>query len=319
MRKLLLGLILVSNQSFGINLTPLDYISIVYQGVKFFASDPVPKEILVTAKGTGKTREQAVENALNEAVQKGVGVLVVSDQTVSNDKVIRNLSAQYASGVVNSYNVISCNNFEPITCEIKAKVSPWKFMRKLEGDSKSVKVNGNDLYAQDATARNVLYQRRKIMEYYLFQVRQSGLEAKIKGVQVIPTTEKFATLLINYEIKWNEEFKKDLVQFLKKMEKDTQVDAPHQIHVQWAPTGLFENKVTINTHDEGFYKMVHSGMYQPTYVKFNEFKICDNLNLDFDIFSIDIYGVSRQKIVKVDRESLKSIQTVSMVLSPECN
>jgi len=319
MRKLLLGLILVSNQSLAMTLTPMDYISIVYQGVKFFASDPVPKEIHVTAKGTGKTREQAVENALNEAVQKGVGVLIVSDQTVSNDKVIRNLTAQYASGVVNSYNVTSCNSFEPITCEIKAKVSPWKFMRKLEGDSKSVKVNGNDLYAQDATARNVLYQRQKIMEYYLFQIRQSGLEAKIKKVQVIPTNEKFAALLIVYEIKWNEEFRKDLVQFLKKMEKDTQTEAPHQIHVQWATTSLFENKVTINTHDEKFYHIVHKGMYQPTYVKFNEFKICENLNLDFSIFSIDIYGVSRQKMIKIDREALKSIQTVSMVLSTECN
>jgi hypothetical protein len=320
MRKLLLSLILVSNQAFAqITLTPLDYISIVYQGVKFFASEPVPKEISVTAKGSGKTREQAIENALTEAVQKGIGVLVVSDQTVSNDKVVRNLSAQYASGVVNSYNVVYCNTFEPIICEIKAKVAPWKFIRKLEGNSNSVKVNGNDLYAQDVTARNVLYQRQRVMEYYLFQVRQSGLEAKIKKVEVVPTTEKFASILVDYEIKWNEEFKKEFIRFLKKMEKDTQVDAPHQIHVQWDTTGLFENKVTINIHDEKFYQMVRKSMHQPTYVKFNEFKVCDNLNIDFSIFAIDIYGVSRQRVLKIEREKLKSIQTISMALSTECD
>jgi len=60
-----------------------------------------PKEIVVTSKGTGKTQQEAIDSALFASVQKAIGVLVVSDQTVQKDKVNRNLVASYSSGIVN--------------------------------------------------------------------------------------------------------------------------------------------------------------------------------------------------------------------------
>ncbi len=139
----------VSAQSF----TPFDYVSLIFQGIYFSMSESVPEEITVTAKGIGETQAIAIETALNSAVQKAVGVLVISDQTVQNDRVIRNLVASYSSGVVNSYKIDTCQKDKVIHCTITAKVSPMKFMRKLQGDSQTIQVNGNDLLAKHQTDR----------------------------------------------------------------------------------------------------------------------------------------------------------------------
>ena len=133
MKKLIVGCLLSASVSTASAFSSIDYISLVFKGIHFVVSESVPEEIVITTKGVGKTQPIAIENALNMAVQKAVGVLILSEQSVSNDKVVRNLVAQYSSGVVNSYEVKKCDG-TPITCEVVAKVSPWKFMRKLQGD-----------------------------------------------------------------------------------------------------------------------------------------------------------------------------------------
>ena len=127
----------------------------MYQGIKFVHTDSVPKEMIVTSTGTGKTKEEAIDKALLSGIQESIGVLVVSDETAENDRIVRNLVAQYSSGVVSKYEVKSCIGTNPITCTVTAKVSPWNFQRKLMGDSNAIKVNGNDLQAQHMSARHV--------------------------------------------------------------------------------------------------------------------------------------------------------------------
>ena len=42
------------------------------------------------------------------AVQEGIGVLVVSDVTIQNNSILKNIAITYASGVVTSYKVKNC-------------------------------------------------------------------------------------------------------------------------------------------------------------------------------------------------------------------
>ena len=291
--------------------TPLDYVSLVFQGIYFSVSESVPKEMVVTAKGVGDTQDEAIKSALNTAVQQSVGVLIISDQTVKNDKVVRNLVAQYSSGVVNSYEVKKCEG-KPVKCEVTAKVSPWKFMRKLEGDSQVLQVNGGDLFMKHQTARIALLQREKVADYYMGQIRQSGLDIVIKSVNVEPSSSGMARLLIDYEVKWNKEFKTEIIRFLEKLEKDTVKDnSNRQVYIQWGPTGLFENRVRINTYNERFQAMMLFHIHQPTYVKFDDFGVCENLKVD-DVFTIDWYGARRQKLIEVAPEKLKDLTKISM-------
>ena len=153
-----------------VTFSPVDAISLIISGVKFFHSESTPKEIVVIASGTGKTENEAVNNALINAVQKGIGVLIVSDQTVKNGEVTRNLAAMYSSGVVNSYDVKECKNN---TCTVVANISPWQFIRRLEGNEQTIKVNGKNLHAQALTAQHALVQRYILTDYYLSHIRLS--------------------------------------------------------------------------------------------------------------------------------------------------
>lgn len=296
----------VSAQSF----TPFDYLSLIFQGIYFTMSESVPEEITVTAKGVGNTQNEAIEAALNSAVQKAVGVLVLSEQSVRNDQVIRNLVASYSSGVVNSYKIDTCQKDKVIHCTITAKVSPMKFMRKLQGDSQTIQVNGNDLLAKHQTAKNTLIQREKITNYYFSQIRQSGLDVIIREVKILPSDTEKVKLMVDYEVKWNADFKKEMIKFLQRLENDTKNDGGEQIYIQWGPTGLFNNRVHINTNNARMRTAMLRYMHQPTFIKINELNLCEDINHD-NVFTIDWYGVKRQRTVEVDPAKLRGIQTLS--------
>ena len=286
------------------------HLLIIFQGIYFSMSESVPEEITVTAKGIGETQAIAIETALNSAVQKAVGVLVISDQTVQNDRVIRNLVASYSSGVVNSYKIDTCQKDKVIHCTITAKVSPMKFMRKLQGDSQTIQVNGNDLLAKHQTAKNTLIQREKITNYYFSQIRQSGLDVLIREVKILPSDTEKVKLVVDYEVKWNAEYKKEILKFLERLEKDTKNDGGQQVYIQWGPTGLFNNRVHINVVNERLRTSMLRMMHAPTFVKINELNLCEDINHD-NVFTIDWYGVKRQRTIEVDPAKLRGIQTLS--------
>ena len=314
MKKLIVGCLMMISTSAANAFTSVDYLSLIIQGIRFSATEAIPEQITVNAIGVGETQPIAVQNALNLAVQKAIGVLIVTDQTVNNDKVIRNLVAQYSSGVVNSYEVKKCDG-KPVSCEIVAKVSPWKFMRKLEGDSQTIKVNGNDLLAKHETAKIALIQRHKMAHYYMSQIRQSGLEVVVNSVSVLPNTSNKVSLAIEYEVKWNKEFKKDIIRFLEKLEKDTENEnANLQVYIQWGPTGLFENRVRINTHSQNFQRMMIYHIYQPVHVRINELNICHDIQHE-DVFTIGWHKVKRTVELTVEPIQLKNINTLTMGVS----
>jgi hypothetical protein len=313
MKKLIVGCLLAASTTANA-FTPIDYVSLIFKGIHFAASESVPEEITMTATGIGKTQSIAIENALNMAVQKTVGVLILSEQTVNNDRVVRNLAAQYSSGVVNSYEVKKCEG-NPVSCEIVAKVSPWKFMRKLEGDSQTIQVNGNDLLAKHETAKNTLIQRYRMTYYYMSQIRQSGLDVVVKSVSIDPSFNNKVRLNIDYEVKWNKEFKKEIIRFLEKLEKDTvNNDSNNQVYIQWGPTGLFENRVRVNTFNEDFRRMMVHFIHEPIYVRIDELGICENVRHD-NVFTVDWYGVRRQTQIEVEPQRLKNINKLSMGIS----
>ena len=315
MKRLFLASLLVTSLSANsLEISIYSVASFMYQGIKFVYTNSVPKEMIVTSSGTGKTREEAINNALLSGIQESIGVLVVSDLTVENDRIVRNLVAQYSSGVVNKYEVKSCVGINPTTCTVTAKVSPWNFQRKLMGDSNTIKVNGNDLQAQHMSARHVLIQRQKLTKYYLSQIQQSGLEVKIKEVKVLPSLSENATVTIDYEVRWVPEYKKSIISFLEKLEKDTdgQNTTNNQVYIQWASSGFFENRVRINTHDDGFRRMMENYLQQPVSIKINELGTCEQFDATGGVFGIDWYGFRKQKTITLTPDQLSKIDKITM-------
>jgi len=282
MKKLLVlvSLLLATKAMAG---PPIQYLSLAINGVRFFFSETVPKEIIVTSDGTGNTREEAIQNALVSAVQKGIGVLIVTDDTVANGRVTKNLAAQYSSGVVNSYEVKHCNSLGVIKCEIAAKVSPWKFQRRLEADTAVVKVNGGDLAAQHLTMQYTLIQRVKITNYYFSQLHQSGLDVKVKGIQMMPTLGSNAA------------------------------EENHRVYIQWGPTGLYENRVFINAYDPNFRALMYNYLAAPISIGIKEFGQCERFEAPGgNVMTVDWYGFRKQQQITVPAKQLENINNLSL-------
>ena len=273
-------------------------------------SDSVPDDIVVESTGIGETQPAAIENALNLAVQKGIGVLIVSEQNMTNDKIVRDVVAQYSAGSVNSFEVKKCYG-KPVTCEITAKVSPVKFFDRLKNDSSSIALDGNNLYAKHLTLKNLLIQRHKITQYYMAEIRRSGIDAKIKSVNIRPSMTDEVTLIIDYELVWNENFKNEIFRFLEKLERDNDKNNnQHQVYIQWAPTGFFENRVRINAYTEEFKRMMEYYISQPTYINFKELNVCEKVDTQ-NIFAIEWRKVQYQKVVKVNSNQLRDIKKIT--------
>lgn len=287
------------------------FFTVVFSSIQLVISELTPKELTITSKGRGNTQEEAVQAALTDSVQRGIGILMITEQTVQNDKLIRNIAASYSSGVVNTYKVDTCEKDTFFTCTVTAKVSPWNLMRKLQGDSQTIQVRGSDLFMQHQTAKAVLIQREKMTRYYLNQIRESGLDVRIVEVKVLPNTSDMAKLSVTYEVKWNREFKEELIRFLKKLERDTQGPENEQVYIQWDSSS---GRVWINTHNAQTRNMMRQYLYMPTFVKIKELDVCHNIRED-DVFNIGWTKKVRNSItVDVPAQKLQSLQSLSASL-----
>ena len=96
--------------------------SYVLRGIQFYFAYMTPDEITVQSKGSGKDENEAIDKAIIAAVQQAMGVLVVSEITTSDEKVLSELAGMYSSGIVKSYEKKNCTNTSVVECTIEAKV-----------------------------------------------------------------------------------------------------------------------------------------------------------------------------------------------------
>ena len=253
------------------------------QGIKFYFSNFVPSEIVVITSGTGDTREKAIENALIAAVQEAIGVLVVSDVTIQDDKILKNIAIMYSEGVVNNYKVMGCKGETRLSCEITATVSPSRLQRKFASSGNTIEVDGNSLYSQHLTSKNAIIQRSKLTEYYFSSIRKHGLEPKIDEVKLIPSTNSDVTIEITLSVGWNKEFRNNLIQFIEKLEQDTNGKKNKEknsttIWVRDMPK-LFgypsSTAYYINPYDINFRKIIEAGVREPISVSIDPIHHCE--------------------------------------------
>ena len=274
--------------------------------VMFLYSHLIPKEMTITAKGSGATQSKAIEEALLASVQKGLGVMVVSDLKVQDEKVIRNLAAMYSSGIVQSYEVNGCTTTTPVVCEVTALVSPHAFERTLAENT----FKGQDLYAEHLTAKSTLIQRRKIIDYYFSSIREHGLRAKVQNIRVIPTTGDRAKIEVKYSVYWNHQYKREFINFLEVLEKDTNASFDkHDLVLQWSAANLFKNRVFLSTDDENTRFLIEKKLYEPVTIYFEELNRCETIQLDSSILNFD---VTRKQTFEIGTDQLKGLNKLTV-------
>jgi len=307
-------------------------------GVRLLFPSALPDEIFARGTGTGITREEAVKNALLSAVQQTMGVLVVSEITVANDRLLRDIYAGYSSGIVKSFKIVGCTDgYDRVTCTVNAITKPWAIRETIFATGRAVRVDGQNLYGQYLTQREVLLQRRKLMDYYLSRIRTVGLVPNIRSVSIVPSASENALVKLQFSISWNKQFREELIDFLKQLEKDTGGDrirrAPgysdlimneavynqnfSNLVVSWGSRSgrWFSDEVVIKTPDHELFEMVRLNLYKPIQIGIEPFGLCHEIDPDESILR---YAGRRAQIYEttfwVQPQFLASVETMSITM-----
>ena len=312
--------------------------SYVLRGIQFYFAYMTPNEITVQSKGSGKDENEAIDKAIIVAVQQAMGVLVVSEITASDEKVLTDLAGMYSSGIVKSYEKKKCTGTKVVECTIEAKVKPLGIRDSIFSNKSTQIVDGNSLHGQFSSAKASLIQRRKLTEYYLSLIRTIGLIAKIESIEVIPSMTEKAKIALSYSIDWNDNFRSEIISFLKhisyganskanlfrflltKTPGDISSEDPNDVLIRWGPMrGILSQSVTIKTYDKEFAMMIHSKLQDPIRFEFSPFSLCDTF-APYGYSGILNFAsqrpVIRNLIFHVDPNILR--QTKEVIIKPGC-
>ena len=173
-------------------------------------------------------------------------------------------------------------------------------------------------------------QRYRVTEYFFSRIRTQGLQTKLIRFEVQPTTKTKVPIYIEYSIRFDPNYKRNLINLLEKLQIDTNagfnpwtgrwrepargVD-PYTINIQWGPTGFFENRVWINTYDYNYAQMMRRYEYADIPIRIKELNICDKVETS-SIFTIDWYGLTRKGVIEVDPDRLRGVK--QLTLEPGC-
>jgi len=132
-----------------------------------------------TAIGEGRTRQEAVNNAIRGAIEKALGTLMKSQTQVSQGKLVWDRIASTSAGYVKNYYVVA-EGKDPVSDVYKVKL-------KVELDDHKLKTAADE-FLKDPRAQRAFQQtrfdERKIIVYYVPRT-DFDLPADSKGVQTV--------------------------------------------------------------------------------------------------------------------------------------
>ena len=193
--------------------------SLRLQDINFTFPSILPSKIKVKSSGSGSTELEAIDNALIEATKQAMGVLIVSELSSKQDKIVSDFASSYASGVVTEYKKIECLYQSRVICKIQATVSPWAIRNKIFASISNTPIKGNNLYAQYRSKQHVAHQRRKLINYYLDALYDRGLVAEMSSVEIVGNAQP--QLRLAYSVEWDSDFRTEFLGFLRQLERDT--------------------------------------------------------------------------------------------------
>ncbi|MDY7580095.1 hypothetical protein RGU70_17435 [Herbaspirillum sp. RTI4] len=221
MRAVLVALMLAMLASIA-NAVPLPILTtLIGQGIKLIEFSP--EKVVVNATGTGSTRELAITAALLAASHQALGSLIVSTQESADDKLVRDEIIQHTTGIVNKYDVISCDRADGrYECTIKAVVSTSPLRTAaISLGAKVQTFDGGSAYAEQVSIRNSVIEGRKLVMSLVDQLSTSGMDLKLKSTAAVPTDSEMASVLIKYTVSINPEFADSMKSILSRLEDST--------------------------------------------------------------------------------------------------
>lgn len=187
-------------------------LGIVLSAGKLIYNSDSNREHLVTVRSIGKTEAEARTNAFQLAVEHVVGQLILSEQEVSNNQVVRNDIIQYSSGYVSRYDVKmkeAAGNDQILIIDVYVKQS--KIADRLVNhstdktriDSKNLSVQVRTLVEQTRTGDRVL---KTILNDY----PSKAFSVSNKDVYMERGQHRGLVMVVPVRLTWNRQYVESL-------------------------------------------------------------------------------------------------------------
>ena len=195
----------------------------VITGTKDFLSNNSDSNIVVVV-GSGRSQQDSVENALDIAVKKVAGVLIVSEKKLRNNELVKDITLSYSGGYVSGYEIVECETDEVVQrfdCKLRVKVNKMKIRNFLYAEGNVIEIQ--DEYAKYETQKKAVSDYQNMIRYYFTNIRTSYMRADIKNVNFRPYANNPSIVEVNvrFKVSLDKSYKKEFVNFLEKLQKDT--------------------------------------------------------------------------------------------------
>ena len=180
---------------------------------------------IVSVTGTGRTQEQAVNNGLDNAIKKVAGVLIVSEQQLKNNKLVKNIQLSYSGGYASGYEIVEClhnDKLEMMDCKMRVKVNKMKVRDTLYAEGDVVVVE--DASSSVKTQMRSIEEASEMLRYYFSNIRTTYMNSKIQSVNFTPLTGRNKGMVqVNATIKvsLDRTYRLEVIEFLEQLQKDT--------------------------------------------------------------------------------------------------
>ena len=138
------------------------------------------KEIVTEGIGSGETRQDALHDAMRKAIEKAVGMYVMTKTVTVNNALLKNQILVASDAVVTNYTELDCVEHDGMwMIRIKAKVLPNEYLKycpKQIADGVSATEIGNILNKRNA-AKNAEKMFQEIAEDYLSEIIKFNKES----------------------------------------------------------------------------------------------------------------------------------------------
>lgn len=174
----------------------------------------------LTVTGSGKTFEEAKQQAFRKAIEFKVGATVLSDVETQNYQRVKDEIYVYSAGYVDDYKVLSQENYNGLVAVLlSVSVADSKLKNRIIGAGKdSSTFNGEQHVVQVST-----YLQEKEQTDRLFQRMLDGYPAKAYTVKqprpyAITMLDRKPVISVWYELSWNTDYLLSLRETLSTVE-----------------------------------------------------------------------------------------------------
>lgn len=249
----------------GLSVLKPDPVSVVIKIIPWLLKEG-EQYYFVSARGYGRTIEEARTQALRAAVDQAVGSVINSEREVENRKLQRSEVVQYAAGFVDRYEVKNIRDVDGlIEMTVDVYVKRSRLTDRLLGNHQTPgRIDGERLQAQTETLNHSRQQGDRLLGMVLADFPKRAFEIEQGPSRVYYTDQRQRQLELSFKLRWRHAYLENLREALATVSQNANAGDCTGLHARrcsyqgyvtikarpgqhgWSRTAAFDDAITLN-------------------------------------------------------------------------